>query len=210
MDQTGNARARALWRVAATLERTRLRGNPAQHLPTVFFITDPDRTLHPVTVAERLPRGTGVIFRTFGHAGSETVAFRLAETARRRGLILLIGADASMAARVGAHGVHLPERDLRLAPGIRQRRPDWLITGAAHSSRALIRAEASGVDAVLLSAIFPSNSPSAGRPIGPVRLALMARSIKTPVFALGGVNGRTAARLVGTGSSGFAAAEGLL
>jgi thiamine-phosphate pyrophosphorylase len=210
MDRTGDARARALWRAAATLERTRCLGNPAPGLPTVFFITDPDRTPDPVAVAGRLPRGAGVIFRSFGRAGAEAVAVALMETARRRGLLLLIGADVGLARKVGAAGVHLPERDLWRAPELRRRHPGWLLTGAAHSAAALRRAQRAGVDGALLSAVFPSSSPSAGRPIGVVRLAALVRTTETPVFALGGVNGATAGRLVGTGVSGFAAAEGLL
>jgi thiamine-phosphate pyrophosphorylase len=176
----------------------------------VFFVTDPDRTPDPAGIAERLPRGAGVIFRGFGRPGAEGKAAALARIAGRRGLVLLIGADEAMAARVGAQGVHLPERDLARAPSIRRRHPTWLITGAAHSSLALARAKRAGLDAALLSTAFPSLSPSAGRALGPVRLAGLARGAGLPVIALGGVNGATAKRLVGTGVYGFAAVEGLL
>ena len=176
----------------------------------MFFVTDPERTPDPVAVAERLPRGAGVIFRGFGRADQEDVAKALAQTARRRGLILLVGADDGLAARIGAAGVHLPERDLWKAESIRRRRPDWIVTGAAHSALALRRAHSAGLDAVLLSTAFASRSPSAKSPLGPVKLALMVKMARTPVIALGGVNADTAKRLVGTGVVGFAAVEGLL
>jgi thiamine-phosphate pyrophosphorylase len=200
---------RALWRAAATLKRTAPRGKARARAPTVFFITDPDRTPDPLSVAMTLPRGAGVIFRGFGRPGAEATARALAKTARSRGLILLIGADEKLADRVGADGVHLPERAFQRARVVRRRRPWWIITGAVHSQAALARAARLGLDAALASVIFPSNSPSAKAPLGPVRLALMAKGAGVPVYALGGVNGRTAKRLIGLGVSGFAAAEGL-
>ena len=193
-----------LWRTAATLGRTRRRG---KGLPAVWFVTDPERTPDPVAITERLPRGAGVIFRGFGRADTLETARRLAAIARSRGLVLLIGADDALAARVAANGVHLPERMGGRLRRMKARRPSWIVTLAAHSPRALRRAGAARADAVLLSTVFESRSPSAGRPIGSIRLAQLARSCRTPVFALGGVEARTAKRLVGTGVAGFAAVE---
>lgn len=198
---------RRLWRAAATLERARTRG---KGLPLVWFVTDPVRTPDPAAVAERLPRGTGVIYRHFGLQDAETTARVLADVARRRGLVLLIGRDAALAARVGAAGVHLPERDAARAQLLRARHPRWIVTAAAHSPRAIRQAEAARADAVLLSAAFPSRSPSAGAPLGSIRLAQWVRAARLPVYALGGVNARTAGRLAATGVAGFAAIEGLL
>ena len=112
------------------------------------------------------------------------MALRLKAIARRRGLKLLIGADEALAARVGADGVHLPERSAAQAARIGARRPNWLITAAAHSPRAA-RAP---VDAVVVSAQI-------------VRLG------GPPVYALGGVNQATAARLLATGVVGIAGVE---
>ncbi len=209
-DQTRDAERRALWRAAVTLGLKARRGKIGAKLPTVFFVTDPDRTPDLVRIAEGLPRGTGVIFRGFGRAGANRVAKALAKTAARRGLILLIGADERLAAKIDAKGVHLPERDLWRAPSIRARHSDWMITGAAHSPSALRKAKRAGLDAVLLSTAFASRSPTAGHPLGPVRLAIAVQGARSPVVALGGVNGRTAKRLIGTGAQGFAAVDGLL
>jgi thiamine-phosphate pyrophosphorylase len=92
---------------------------------------------------------------------------------------------------------------------IRAHHPNWLITGAAHSPIAVARAKRSGVDAVLLSTAFSSNSASASLPLGPVRLALIVKGAHVPVIALGGVTGRTSKRLIGTGVWGLAAVDGL-
>lgn len=127
--------------------------------------------------------------------------------ARARGLTLLVGGDARLAAALAADGLHLPERLARRAP--RLRRPGWIVTCAAHSLMAARRAKAAGADAVVVSAIFPSASPSAGPAIGPVRLARLARQAGLPVYALGGVNNKTARRLLDAGLAGLAAVDGL-
>jgi len=175
----------------------------------VWFVTDPERTPDPLAIARRLPKGAGVIFRHFGRRGAETVARALSDVALQRGLRLLIGADAELAIRVRADGVHLPERDLSLASGLKAAHPDWIVTAAAHSRAGARRALRLGADAVLVSAVFQSLSSSAGEPLGRRALARIARSAGGPVYALGGVNDATARRLLKTGVAGLAAVEGL-
>lgn len=186
-------------RTAACLKR---RAGSRKALPSLLVFTDPARTPDPITLALGLPRGTGLVYRAFGAANAPETAQRLAAIARRRGLILLIGADAKLAARVGADGLHLPERLAGRAPALR--RPGWLVTAAAHSARA---ARARGVDALVVSAIFPSRSASAGRAMGPIRLALLARRAAGPVYALGGITHETARRLLPTGAVGIAGVD---
>jgi thiamine-phosphate pyrophosphorylase len=175
-------------------------------LPHLLFFTDPVRTPDPEAVAETLSRGAAVVFRAFGAADAEAQAVRLLAIARRRGLLLLIGQDWALAGRIGAQGVHLPERLAHRAPALRRCRPDWIVTSAAHSERAV---RASQADAVVLSVAFPSRSPSAGPALGPVRLAALARTVRRPVYALGGINNETARRLKDAGLVGLAAVEGL-
>jgi thiamine-phosphate pyrophosphorylase len=176
-------------------------------LPPLLFVTDPRRTPDPVVVAGRLPRGSAVVYRAFGDAGALSTGRRLAAVARRRGLVLLVGADEGLAAKIGAHGVHLPERLLSVAPRLRARRPGWIVTGATHGRKGLAAAARYRLDAALLSVVFESRSPSAGRPLGPVRFARLARGARLPVYALGGVNRVTAARLAHSGAAGLAAVE---
>lgn len=154
-----------------------------------------------------LPPGSGVVFRAFGAPDAETRARRLLALCGNGRLKLLIGADARLAARIGADGVHLPERLAGRARAVR--RPGWLVTAAAHSERAARRALAAGADAAVVSVAFTSRSLSAGAPMGPVRLAALARSVPGPVYGLGGINNETARRLKDAGLMGIAAVEGL-
>ncbi|MGZ3273983.1 MAG: thiamine phosphate synthase [Caulobacteraceae bacterium] len=200
-----------LMRTARTLSRrtpsfTRRDGRRQGRLPPLILVTDPDRTPDPIALAERLPKGCGVIFRGFGRKGAGKTARRLAAVARRRGLVLLIGADA---VRVKGAGAHLPERMAYRAGVMKRSRPGALVTVAAHSLQALIRARKGGADAALLSTVFESRSPSAGQPLGAVRFAALVRQAGLPVYALGGVKTKNAPRLRGSGAAGLAMVEGL-
>ena len=147
------------------------------------------------------------MFRAFGAVDAEARGQRLAAIARRRGLLLLVGADAGLAARLDAAGVHLPERLAARARRLKAVHPLWIVTAAAHSARAARAARAAGADAVVVSTVFESRSASAGRPMGPVRLAHLARSAGGLVYALGGVTNETARRLAGLRLTGLAAVD---
>jgi thiamine-phosphate pyrophosphorylase len=193
---------RAVLVLAALADRlNREAGRPP--IPSLYFFTDPKRTPDPARIVARLPRGAAVVYRHFGAPDRATVAQRLARLCRARGLKLLIAADPPLAHQVGAAGVHWPER---FGSG---HHPEGLISAATHSGRALARA-ACRADLAILAPIFPSRSPSAAAPLGPLRAGTLARTARLPVIALGGVNARTAKRLLGRGFAGLAAIDGLL
>ena len=173
----------------------------------MLFFTDPQRTPNAEAIAERLPPGAGVVFRAFGAPDAEARGRRLAAIARRRGLVLLVGADAALARRIGADGVHLPERLAHQARRLKAARPRRIITAAAHSLRAARAGLAAGADAVVISVAFESRSASAGRPLGPIRLGLLARAAGGAAYALGGITQENARRLAGLRLVGLAAVD---
>jgi thiamine-phosphate pyrophosphorylase len=127
---------------------------------------------------ERLPKGSGVVFRHYGLGAAERRRLfdRVRRLARRRRLLLLAGAGLQ---GDGAHGGR--GRGFRSA--------------SAHDLRELKAAERSGAKLVFLSPAFPTRSHPGARPLGPVRFGLIARQARVPVIALGGVDGRKARRL---------------
>ena len=178
-------------------------------LPALVLMTDEARLADPLPAARALPAGSAVILRHYGAPGRAALARRLAAVARRRGLLLLVGDDPALARRVGAAGVHLPERAIRRAAAVRWR-GDWLVTAAAHSHAGLRRAAASGADAVLLSPVFATASHPGIRSLGPCRFAALARACPLPVYALGGIDGAHARFLRGSGAVGIAGIDGLI
>lgn len=166
-------------------------------LPPLFSLTDPARTPDPTRLARTLPKGTGLIYRHYGADDRQDIADGLAHISARRGLVLLIANDALLARAVGADGVHWPEANLTEAR--KWRGAFNIMTCSAHSRLALRHANRAGVTAALLSAIYPSGSPSAGPPIGPRRFRQLARGANLPVYALGGVTGDNAGQVAPVG-----------
>ena len=169
----------------------------------MLFFTDPLRTPRPWETAARLPAGSGVVFRAFGAADAHETGLRLREATRRCKGLLLVGLDAELAETVEADGVHLPERALADAPSLSAARPDWRITGAAHSAEALTRAK--GLNAAVLSPVFPAGGASAERPaLGVQGFRTLVGKAPLPVYALGGVDSGNAGALIGSGACGLA------
>lgn len=199
--------ADTLWETASVLARdatkvSRSRARWIPNLPPLLFFTDPDRTPRPWETAARLPVGAAVVFRHFGRPGAHELALRLREATRVRGGLLLIGLDAELAEAVDADGVHLPERALDQAATLAATRPDWLITGAAHSRPGT---GASALNALILSPVFPAGGTSANRPVlGLETFTAWVGSASCPVYALGGIDGGNAHSLIGSGACGFA------
>jgi thiamine-phosphate pyrophosphorylase len=178
------------------------RAKNGRRLPAVWFMTDPKRVRDPVGVAQRLPKGWGVIYRAFGAKGRFAEGALLAQACRRRGLVLLVAGDVQLARAIRADGVHWPETMLA-----RRKVFGWMATASAHSRMALARAKAAGVDAAILSTVFESRSKSAGRPMGALKFRVVARTAPLPVYGLGGIDSRNAARLAG--GAGFASVGAL-
>ncbi len=178
-------------------------------LPSLLFFTDPDRVPRPEAVVERLPPGAGVVYRAFGALDAVERGRRLREIAEANGLMLLVGAHPGLAEGIGAHGLHMPERLAAEIPRLRAEHPRWLITAAAHDLGAVAAAERAGADAIVVSPVFASNSPSAGQPMGVEGLRRCVQATSLPVYALGGVRASTVEALTGSGVVGFAAVEAL-
>jgi thiamine-phosphate pyrophosphorylase len=186
-------------------------------LPALILLTDEHRLADPSAAVARLPKGSAVIVRHYGLPDVERAALvrKLRIVSRAHGVALLVAvtgaADIALARAVGAEGLHLPEWRVRrgLCRALRGRKPDWLMTAAAHSLPALRRAAAHGADAVLLSPVFATASHADARPLGALRLAAWVRASRVPVYALGGLTDRSAARLRGTAVWGIATIGGL-
>lgn len=199
--------ARTLWQTATALARAAAAVSPSKvPLPPLLFFTDPARTPRPWETAARLPAGAGVVFRHFGATDALEIGQRLRAVTRQAGLRLLVGLDAELAERIEADGVHLPERALSAAYALSGRRPDWLLTGAAHSAKTMKAAR--DLDALILSPVFPAGGASAGKTaLGVEGFQAMAADAPCPVYALGGISAANAGALIGSGACGIAGVD---
>lgn len=194
--------------MASRLLKNRPKATP---LSPFVFMTDPQRVLDPVAIAKHLPKGAAIIYRHFGREGHWKEADNLRQVTFARNQQLLIGHDPELAQQVGADGVHFRRDASVQGPMLwRQKCPDWMITMAGLKGEQNYEGDLSVLDGLFVSSVFYSKSPSAGNPIGIEAFADICRKLAVPVFALGGVNARTAAQLEGSGAAGLAGIEGLL
>jgi thiamine-phosphate pyrophosphorylase len=184
----------------------RANGQPCRLAPLVFM-TDPGRVDNLLEAVRRLPEGCAVIYRHFG-APREAQALR--ELTQQQARQLLIGNDPELAEAIGADGVHFP-CDAALGGPIacRAKHPEWIVTMAALKTGHYL-APLESLDALFVSSVFASQSPSAGQPIGVNGLKDRAARLPVPVYALGGVDAGTAPQLLKSGAIGLAAIEGLI
>lgn len=200
--------AETLWDVASVLARDAAKvsgaeGRAGPDLPPLLFFTDPKRTPRPWKTAAGLPAGSGVVFRHFGHPDAHDTALRLREATARRDVMLLIGLDAELAERIGADGVHLPERALDQARTLSLAQPNWCLTGAAHGQTAL--EHVADLNAVVISPVFQAGGTSSTKPpLGLEGLRGLIIASDRPVYALGGIDGGNARSLIGSGVCGLA------
>jgi len=206
LSDTLSEEAQSLWDAARALARTAPQGG--RTLPPLLFFTDPARTPRPWETAARLPAGAGVVFRHFGAADRLETGQRLREATHGAGVQLLVGLDAELAEQIGADGVHLPERALSAAYGLSGRRPDWLLTGAAHSPEAVQTGR--DLHAVVLSPVFPAGGASSIKaPLGLEGFSALASMAPCPVYALGGITATNAPLLAASGVCGLAGVEAI-
>jgi thiamine-phosphate pyrophosphorylase len=183
--------------IEANLARQQRRLN--REMPLVLFTDDSGRDW--VAAARRLPRGSAVVIRG---RDRDARAALLQLLTPLPGLVLLVADDPVLAD--AADGLHLPQARARAAVRWRARRPGWIITASAHSLRALMTL--THVDAAFLSPVFPTASHPGASALSPARAALIAAAAPVPVYALGGVDRRNAARLA-PAFAGIAAIAGL-
>lgn len=197
--------------------RLNLRGpefnNNGKVLPTLILMTDEQRLADPVPVVRQLPPGAAVLFRHYGASGREAIALTLKQICRERRLQLIISADVDLATRLNADGLHLPEYLLN-SPNALHRvwrlRCSGILSAAAHSPRALQRAQQLGVDAAIVSPVFPTRSHPDRPAIGATRFLSWCHAASLPVYALGGVTSENAGRLNGPNIQGIAGIGGFL
>lgn len=175
-------------------------------LPPLVFITDVARQKDPARIILHLPPDSLVLIRDYTHPARAAYALALAKACRTRRLPFLVAGDALLARRLNAAGVHLPQHQAKEALKHRLAHPKWLITGSAHSVPELRRLAALPVDAALYSPLFATASHPEATPLGRPRFSAGVRQMPAvPVYALGGIGGRTAAQARGLPVVGIAA-----
>ena len=190
----------ALRRAAARLKARTL----GCRVPTLFLMTADERNVDWRSAIVDLPRGAAIIVRARDPRRRVRLAEEVLKVARPKGVLTLIASDANLAIRLRVDGVHFPNPVVARTSGLKRAMPRFLITASAHDRTELVRADRRGVDAVLLSPVFTTNSHLGVPALGPLRWALLKRDLRTTTIALGGLSAISAARVVAVGAAGIA------
>ncbi len=130
----------------------------------------------------------------------ERLAGELVRLCRAYGALAIINDDIELAARVGAHGVHLGEDDASLEQA-RARLGERAILGASCYNRLELarQAAAQGADYIAFGSFFPSPTKPEAVPAG-LDLLREAQALRLPLCAIGGVSFERAAPLLAAGA----------
>lgn len=169
-------------------------------LPRLWLMTD-ERIGDALWAAlDRLPRGSGVVFRHYSLPMSERRKMfeRVKRHGARKKLLLLLAGPATLARAWGADGFH---------GGGRRGYPGLIHSAPAHNRAELVRAKRLGADLLFVSPVFATRSHPEAPALGSIRLAALARDAYAPVIALGGMNPRSARRIRAVRVHGWAAID---
>jgi len=124
---------------------------------------------------------------------------------RRLGAALLVGDRVDVALAVGADGVQLGARAIP-PRAVRGWYPGWMGV-SCHTAEEVRAAEEAGANHLVLSPVF--GVPLKGEPLLPAGLAGLARGVRVPVVALGGIDPGSVASVRAVGVAGVAAIRSL-
>ena len=176
-------------------------------MPPILYMTDEIRAPNPIPDINNLIPGSGVIFRHYNIKSRFELGDKVKHECRKNGCLFIVAGDASLAVKLNADGLHLPEY-LAINPPIKTRlwrqKPYKILTAAAHCQTSLMTCIALRVDAALLSPVFPTNSHLNHTNLGVLKFQKLAEQAKIGVYALGGVNNKNAIRLIHSPAIGIA------
>jgi thiamine-phosphate pyrophosphorylase len=162
-------------------------------------------------VAPVLPHAACLQYRNKRATGHERLeqADALRTLCSDAGVPLIINDDASLAAAVGADGVHLGEHDGAVAAARARLGQDALIGVSCYDDlRRALDGAAQGADYIAFGAFYPSITKPLARQ-APLELLRHARAIGLPQVAIGGITPENARFVIAAGADMTAVISGV-
>ncbi|MCU7843787.1 MAG: thiamine phosphate synthase [Candidatus Thiodiazotropha sp. (ex Monitilora ramsayi)] len=190
--------------------------NDQSALRGLYAITDPslcpDEQL-TAQVREALEGGTRVIQYRDKRNDREirhSLADQLLILCRRYGALLIINDDVTLAAEIGAHGVHLGRDDAELSQARRALGRQAVIGVSCYNRPDLaLTAAKNGADYVAFGRFFPSQTKPNAVQAAPDLLREAKRTIDLPLVAIGGITPENGAPLIEAGADMLAVVHGV-
>jgi len=128
------------------------------------------------------------------------VARALLDVCRSSGIPLIVNDDVDLALVIGAHGVHLGQKDLPVAD-VRRIAPREMIIGCStNNPDEARRAEADGASYVSVGNLFGTQSKQDTRPATLQTLREVKAAVSVPVCAIGGINETNIGEVIAAGA----------
>jgi thiamine-phosphate pyrophosphorylase len=172
-------------------------------IPRIWMMTDPRLGENLAAAVQRLPAGSGVIFRHYDLVPTKRMALfrQIARVCRRRGHIILLAGSGIDARSWHADGVH----------GMGRLSGGGLLSVPVHNIREIAQARRKDADIMLLSPIFATRTHPGQRHLGALQFQrLAALSGNAKLIALGGMTRQKAAMFRRTQIDGWAAIDAFI
>ena len=137
-------------------------------------------------------------------------AAKVAALCRRAGALCIVNDRPDIALAADADGVHLGGEDLPVRDARRVLGEAKVIGVSTRSLAGARRAERDGADYVAIGPVYKSRVAAGKRPISPAVLRAVARSIRIPVFAIGGIDSGNLPAVLKSGINRVAACTALI
>jgi thiamine-phosphate diphosphorylase len=175
----------------------------------VYLVTDPDAPGGVVEVTRRAleaaPHGrVAVQLRAKDRTADERerLGTELRAVTSAFGAPLLVNGDPSLARRIGADGVHLPERSITVVEARATAGEGAIVSVSCHDLAGVRAAACEGASFAVLGPF--AETPHKGAPLGADAFGRIARAGGLPVLALGGIDAANASLAVRAGAAGVA------
>ena len=172
------------------------------------LVTDRQRTscraLESV-VAQAVEGGANMIQfrdRDMEDADRLHAAGKLREITENKALFIVNG-DVDLAKKVGADGIHFPEKHIFDAD-TQKLKEDFILGQSVHSLEMATKAELLYIDYLIVGTLFPSKSHPQGRVSGTKIIEDISGKLSVPLIGIGGISSQNCRKVIDSGASGVA------
>jgi thiamine-phosphate pyrophosphorylase len=179
-----------------------------QKSPLLCLVTDRNRTSSrglEFVVGQAMEGGANMIQcrdRDMENPDRLHAATKLREITEDKALFIVNG-DVDLAKKVGADGIHFPEKHIFDAD-TQKLKENFILGQSVHSLEMATKAELLGIDYLIVGTLFPSKSHPHGRVSGTKIMEDISGKLSVPLIGIGGISSQNCRKVIDSGASGVA------
>ena len=182
----------------------------------LYAITCPERARgrDPVALAEAAILGGADVLQLRDKKVSDKIflktARRLRALTKSLGVPLIINDRLRLAAKCGADGVHLGQKDGSLAEARKILGPDAIVGRSTHTPEQALAAEREGFDYIGVGPVYATPTKPGRKPAGLRLVRFAAKNLQIPFVAIGGIDERNLGEVTDAGARCVAVVRALM